>query len=219
MFAEKMDASCKIFTVCELSKNVIQRASPNWSTLITITHLWITVILSKWYIYKNLHRTPWIFTISQDEIALVPVSSKVSQSTVIFICSRAGQWLCRCPRRCSWSSRDQRRWPWTGGRDLHWQSWSLCHRERSLLTPARCPCKTYMCRDRKGEQSVRRETDFVSLEWRPQYASYELRHTMRCLRKYPQCYFKSSLQVGDARPFRKGFICPPQKRPIGREVT
>lgn len=196
VFEEKMDATCKIITVSELSKNLIQRASLNWSTLITITHLWITVILSKWYIYKNLHRTPWIFTIGQDETAPVPASSKDSQSTVTFICSRAGQWLCRCPRRCSWSSKGQRRWPWTGGRDLHWRSWSLCHRERSPLTPARCPYKTYMCRHRKGEQSPERQTDFVLLEWRPQYASYELRHTMCCSRKYPQCYLKSSLQVG-----------------------
>lgn len=53
---------------------------------ITITRLWIAVISSKWYIYKNLHRTPWIFTISQDRITPVPVSrsSRLNQSTVMF---------------------------------------------------------------------------------------------------------------------------------------
>lgn len=62
-------------------------------------------------------------------------------SPLEFICSRGGQWLCRCPRRCSWSSTDQQRSRWTGGRGPCWPSWSLCHRERSLLKPVRCPCK------------------------------------------------------------------------------
>lgn len=97
------------------------------------------------YMYNILHGISWIiFFFLQSDKRKLPRFPSVCHhfpSPLEFICSRGGQWLCRCPHRCSWSNTGRQRSRWTGGRGLYWLSWSLRHRERSLLKPVRCPCK------------------------------------------------------------------------------
>lgn len=109
-----------------------------------------------------------MFTINWNRIAPVPrpPSPSFPALSLMFICSIAGQWLCKCPHRCSWSSRGQRKWRQTRGRDLCWQAWSLVRHGRSLLTPVQCPYGKKLQEENKSHSMPNNGNGFTEMcDW------------------------------------------------------